>query len=166
MRSSQGPLVGTNASSLQTTKSPLGLKQLSQQKKAELIKEHRRSAGLACEPPLPSHTARTLGTLGVWQTSVPSACLCAQFSHWLFPTPRIVAHQALLSMGFSRQEYWSGLPALLQGLFPTQGSNPGLLPCRWILYCWGSPAFPIVLCKNQLTTVSEVARFKHKTACL
>ena len=78
MRSSQGPLVGTNASSLQTTKSPLGLKQLSQQKKAELIKEHRRSAGLACEPPLPSHTARTLGTLGVWQTSVPSACLCAQ----------------------------------------------------------------------------------------
>ena len=25
-------------------------------------------------------------------------------------TPRTVAHQALLSMGFSRQEYWSGLP--------------------------------------------------------
>lgn len=46
-------------------KSPLGLKQLSQQKEAELIKEHRRSTGLACEPPLPSHTARTLGALGV-----------------------------------------------------------------------------------------------------
>ena len=26
-----------------------------------------------------------------------------------------------------------GLP-LLQGIFPTQGSNPGLLHCRWILY--------------------------------
>ena len=25
-------------------------------------------------------------------------------------------------------------PALLQGIFPTQGSNPGLLHCRWILY--------------------------------
>ena len=28
----------------------------------------------------------------------------------LFATPWTVAHQALLSMGFSRQEYWSGLP--------------------------------------------------------
>lgn len=65
MRSSQGPLVGTNANSPQTMKSPLGLKQLSQQKEAELIKELRRSTGLACEPPLPSHTAWTLGALGV-----------------------------------------------------------------------------------------------------
>ena len=30
-------------------------------------------------------------------------------------------------MGFSRQEYWSVLPALLQGIFPTWGSNPHLL---------------------------------------
>ena len=28
-------------------------------------------------------------------------------------------------MGFSRQEYWSGCHALLQGIFPIQGSNPG-----------------------------------------
>ena len=28
----------------------------------------------------------------------------------LFATPWTVAYQALLSMGFSRQEYWSGLP--------------------------------------------------------
>ena len=27
-----------------------------------------------------------------------------------------------------------GSHSLLQGLFPTQGSNPGLLHCRWILY--------------------------------
>ena len=38
-------------------------------------------------------------------------------------------------MGFPRQEYWSGLPALLQGIFPTQESNPGVPHCRWILYC-------------------------------
>ena len=31
--------------------------------------------------------------------------------------------QARISMGFPRQEYWSGLPFLLQGIFPTQGSN-------------------------------------------
>ena len=35
---------------------------------------------------------------------------------------------------FSRPEYWCGYLSLLQGIFPTQGSNPGLLHCRWILY--------------------------------
>ena len=34
-----------------------------------------------------------------------------------------VACQAHLSMGFSRQEYWNGCHTLLQGIFPTQGSN-------------------------------------------
>ena len=36
-----------------------------------------------------------------------------------------VAHQAPPSMGFSRQEYWGGLPFLLQ-ISPTQGVNRGL----------------------------------------
>ena len=36
-------------------------------------------------------------------------------------TPWTVAPQAPLSMGFSRQECWSGLPCLLQGIFWTQG---------------------------------------------
>ena len=34
-----------------------------------------------------------------------------------------IAHQAPLSMGFSRQEYGVGSHSLLQGIFPTQGSN-------------------------------------------
>ena len=38
-------------------------------------------------------------------------------------------------MDFSRQECWNGLPFLLQGIFPTQGLNPGLLHCRLIFYC-------------------------------
>ena len=39
------------------------------------------------------------------------ACMLSQFSHvQLFVTPWTVALQAPLSMGFSRQEYWSGLP--------------------------------------------------------
>ena len=54
---------------------------------------------------------------------------------WLFATPWTVTCQAPLSTEFSRQEYWSGLPLPpFQGIFPTQGSNPGLLRCRWILY--------------------------------
>ena len=46
-----------------------------------------------------------------------------------------IAHQAPLSVGFSRQEYWSGLPFPSSGIFPTQGLNPGLLYWRQILYC-------------------------------
>ena len=45
---------------------------------------------------------------------------------WLFATLWSIAHQAPLSTGFSRQEYWSGLPFPPQGIFPTQESNPGL----------------------------------------
>ena len=42
----------------------------------------------------------------------------------LFATPWTVAYQAPLSMGFSRKEYWSGLP------FPSPGSlpDPGIEP--------------------------------------
>ena len=36
-------------------------------------------------------------------------CACALSHVWLFMTPWIVARQAPLLMGFSRQEYWSGL---------------------------------------------------------
>ena len=57
-----------------------------------------------------------------------------------------VAYWTSLSMEFSRQEYWSILlHSLLQGIFPTQGSNPCLLHCRQILYHsthQGSPKFP------------------------
>ena len=53
---------------------------------------------------------------------------------WCFATLWTIAHQAPLSMGFSRQEYWSGLHFLLQGTFLTWRSNPGLLHCRLILY--------------------------------
>ena len=52
---------------------------------------------------------------------------------WLFMTPWTAAHQAPLSKGFPRQEYWSGLPFPSQGIFLTQESNPGLLHCRQIL---------------------------------
>ena len=55
-------------------------------------------------------------------------CVPIRFSDvGLFATLWTVAHQASLSMGFSRQEYWSGCHALPQGIFPTQGSNQHLL---------------------------------------
>ena len=48
--------------------------------------------------------------------------MLSRFSHvLLFVTPWTVAHQAPLSMGFSRQEYWSGLPYLPPGDLPDPG---------------------------------------------
>ena len=54
----------------------------------------------------------------------PRTCVCTD----------IVAHQAPLCMGFSRQEYWKGLPRSPPGDLLTQGSNPGWLHCSQILY--------------------------------
>ena len=66
------------------------------------------------------------------------ACMHYQsFSHdWLFVTPWAEVPQAPLSMGFSRQEYWSGLVFPPPGDFPNPGSNLSLLQCRWIFYHW------------------------------
>ena len=49
----------------------------------------------------------------------------SHFSHvQLFETLWSVARQAPLSMGFSRQEYWSGLPCPLPGDLPDPGIKP------------------------------------------
>ena len=60
-----------------------------------------------------------------WVPLCMCVCLCESLSHvWLFETLWTVAHQAPLSMEFSREEYWSGLP------FPSLGGlpNPGIKP--------------------------------------
>ena len=127
-----------------------------------------------------------------WQKSY-RAYMLSYFGHvQLFVTLWTVAFQAPLSMGFSRQEYWSGLPfpspgdlpdtgikpvslmssaleggfftlvppsgsvvsdsaapwtvtrqaPLSMGIFPNKGSNPGLLHCRWVLYCLSHQGSP------------------------
>ena len=63
----------------------------------------------------------------------------------LFATPWTIAYQAPLSMGFSRQEYWSGLPFPSPGDLPDLGIEPGLLHCRQMLYCLSHQGSPKVL---------------------
>ena len=59
-------------------------------------------------------------------------------------------------MGFSRQEHWRGLLFLLQGLFPTQGSNSHLLRIlHWkadslLLSHWGSQKSTLLCCNSQI----------------
>ena len=58
----------------------------------------------------------------------------------LFVTP-----WTLQSREFSRPEYCSGF-SLLQGIFPTQGSDPDLPRCRWILYQLSHKGSPKYVC--------------------
>ena len=67
------------------------------------------------------HTLRTTALINV-SIVVQSVSLVQ-----LFMTPRTVARQPPLSMGFPRQEYWNGLPYPFPGIFLTQGLNPHLL---------------------------------------
>ena len=65
-------------------------------------------------------------------------CVCVYGVHalscvWCFASPWTVALQAPLSMGFSRQEYWSGLPFPSPGDLPDPGIEPASL---------ASPALP------------------------
>ena len=100
---------------------------------------------------------------------------------WLFVTLWTVACQAPLSMGFSRQEYWSGLPRPPPGIVPTQRLNPHLScllhrqagslppappgkpmisaypkpnsPC-FLLFCWLSPSWLLALPSAGLTSMN------------
>ena len=77
----------------------------------------------------------------------PGMCVCVcvracMLSYaQLFVTPWTVAHQASLSMEFSREEYWCGLPFPTPGIFLTQGLNPHLL----CLLHWEAGSLPLTL---------------------
>ena len=70
----------------------------------------------------------------LWAITYMCVCIhvcCAVLSCFnhvqLFATLWTVAHQAPLSMGFSRQEHWSGLPCPPPGALPDPGMEPGSL---------------------------------------
>ena len=77
-----------------------------------------------------------------------------------YATPRTVAQQALLSMGFSRKNTGAGGHALLQGIFPTQGSN---LPLLRLLH-WQAGSLPLAPLQKPKykDTYSLMFRFKVK----
>ena len=74
---------------------------------------------------------------------------CAVLNHSilsLFVTPWTVVCQAPLSLGILQVRILRvGAMPYLQGIFSTQGSNPGLLHCRWILYCLSHQESPWIL---------------------
>ena len=59
-----------------------------------------------------------------------------------FATLWTVACQTTLSVEFSRQEHWSGLPCPPLGIVLIQVLNLHLLHCRWIRYHWATGEDP------------------------
>ena len=69
-------------------------------------------------------------------------------------TPWTVAHQAALSMGFPRQEYWNGLLFPSPGDLPDPGIEPGSPALQADSLLSEPPGKPLMLC--------GVAKFKKK----
>ena len=109
-----------------------------------------------------------------------TGALCAQSLScvWLFATPWAVARQAPLSMGFSRQEYWSGQPSPTAGDLPDPGIEPTSLAIpsmtdrffttsgksMWLtcyfFFLIGQSVFPGQTCKMQVCILFKMQRLK------
>ena len=78
-------------------------------------------------PPMNEQAHRNSVVLSLWSWlhhhSFPSSVLCLVTSH-VFATPWAVAPRLLYPWGFSRQEYWSGLPYLPPGDLPNPETEP------------------------------------------
>ena len=83
--------------------------------------------------------------------SVKMSAVLSHFSHvWLFVTPWTIADQTLLSVGFSRQEYWNGLPFPSPGDLPDRGikpTSPALAGGFFTTEPPGKPAMSAILSK-------------------
>ena len=100
---------------------------------------------------IPGTGAWWVGVYGVAQSWTRlkrlSSSMCAKLLQFclLLVTPWTVALQAPLSLGFSRQEYWSGLPFPSPGYLPNPGIKPmsAVAPALQVdsspLSHWGSP---------------------------
>ena len=79
------------------------------------------------------------------ESSAHKGVLCCVSHVRLLASPRTIAHWAPLSMGFSREEYWCGLPCLPPGDLPHPGiqpvapASPALQADSLLLSHWGHP---------------------------
>ena len=77
-------------------------------------------------------------------------CLLSRLSRvWLFATPWTIARQASLSMEYSRQEYWSGLPCPPPSFWPRiEAVSPHWQADSFPLSNWGSPTVAFTYFQN------------------
>ena len=101
----------------------------------------------------------------LWDCSSASHCMRYVISSVrLCATPWTVAHQVPLFMGFSRQEYWTGLAYLSPGYFPDSGIEPASLTSpalAGVIFTASAPGKPSVCCLV-VPTPAEHCRDKAK----
>ena len=90
------------------------------------------------------------GGFGVWGCTPVLCCAESLSGVQLFATPWTSPPGSSVHGDSPGKNSGVGCHALLQGIFPTQGSNPGLLNCRWILYCLNQQRLLISLLKHQV----------------
>ena len=87
------------------------------------------------------------------------ACMCAQFCPWT------ISLQAPLFMGFSRQEYWSGLPFPSPGDLLEQGIEPSSLALQAESLPFESPGKPRLIKTISFTFVPNNCKLEHCRKC-
>ena len=89
---------------------------------------------------------KTLVQFQVKLCKVAHVCLVAQLCLTLCDPVEVSLPSSSVHGGISPgKNAGVGCHALLQGIFPTQGSNPGLPHCRWIFYCLSHQGSPKLL---------------------
>ena len=140
--------------------------------RSRLSFEYPGSAGAG-----PRQTAREVQPLNFLCTFHFCVCVCvclcvcvlSHFSHvWLFVTPPwTVACQAFLSMGFFRQECWSGLPRPPPGDHPDSGierASPTWQADSLLLRYRRSPPFTSITSQSWIKWVLNIHRLKTDLA--
>ena len=98
---------------------------------------------------------RIMWHLGTELTSISCCCFQLFSCLQLFVTPWSVAHQASLSRGFPRQEYWSGLPLPYPGDLPDPDWICICSSDRQVLYYWATRE--AILFSGQFSSVQSLS---------
>ena len=85
-------------------------------------------------------------------------CLCSA----------VLSHSVMSNSFWTGKNIGMGCHTLLQGFFPTQRSNPGLPPCRWILYQLRHQGSPRILewVLNPFSRGSSWLRNQNRVSCI
>ena len=106
---------------------------------------------------------RVVWVLCTFWMLTPYYIVCMLSCVWLFVTPWTTTHQAPVSMEFSRQEYWTGLPFSI----PEDLPNPGIKPTSPKSPASGGGFFTTVPPgKSPLLCTSFTNIFSHSLGCL
>ena len=102
----------------------------------------------------------------LWFTGAFSIHCCLVSKSCPFATPWTAAHQAPLSMGFSRQEYWSGLPFPSPGDLPYPGIKLMSPALASRFFTTQSPQYPLSSLVSTTVHYSFITRTKWQWWCL